>query len=73
MILRALPGDAPTALIQAIEDGCCIHYTRDENHCTPNPCPSGECCYHITSTNCGINETICIDVSCAEGNFSTGC
>lgn len=42
MILRALPADASPALIQAIEDGCCIHYTRDENHCTPNPCPRAE-------------------------------
>lgn len=73
MILRALPADAPPALIQAIEAGCCIHYTRDENHCTPDPCPTGSCCYHVVSTNCGIDETVCVGVSCAEGNFSTGC
>ncbi len=73
MILNALPTDAPAALVQAIENGCCIQYTRDENHCSPDPCPSGQCCYHIVSTGCDLNETICIDVSCAEGNFSTGC
>lgn len=73
MILKALPADAAPALVQAIEDGCCITYTRDEHHCTPDPCPTGSCCYHVVSTDCGINETVCVDVSCAEGNYTTGC
>jgi hypothetical protein len=73
MILNALPTDAPTALIDAIEAGCCTTYTRDENHCGSGGCGTGWCCYHVVSTACDINEVICINVSCAEGNFTTGC
>lgn len=73
MILNALPPDAPTALIDAIEAGCCTTYTRDENHCGSGGCGAGWCCYHVVSTACDINEVICINVSCAEGNFTTGC
>lgn len=73
MILNALPTDAPTALIDAIEAGCCTTYTRDENHCGLGGCGTGWCCYHVVSTACDINEVICINVSCAEGNFTTGC
>lgn len=72
MILNALPPDAPANLRTAIEDGCCITYTRDEGACNP-ACGSGFCCYHVVSKDCGIDEITCIEVSCAEGNFSTGC
>jgi hypothetical protein len=68
--LSALPADAPPGLVQAIADGCCITYTRDEGACTPS-CPSGQCCYHVTG--CGYNYIACIEVSCAKGNFTTGC
>ena len=73
MILNALPADAPTGLIEAIEAGCCTTYTRDENNCGSGGCGTGWCCYHVVSTACGINEVVCINVSCAEGNFTTGC
>jgi hypothetical protein len=72
MILNGLPPDAPQALIDAIEDGCCITYTRDEGQCG-GPCGTGWCCYHVVSSGCDINEVICVNVSCAEGNFTTGC
>ncbi|MGC9220102.1 MAG: hypothetical protein ACP5H2_01955 [Solirubrobacteraceae bacterium] len=73
MVLNAIPAGAPTGLREAIEAGCCITYTRDEHNCGPDSCPSGECCYHIQSTDCGIDYVTCLAVSCAEGNFSTGC
>jgi hypothetical protein len=73
MILNALPANAPPTLAAAIEAGCCITYTRDEHACGSSSCPSGYCCYHVTSTDCNINETVCVEVSCAEGNFTTGC
>jgi hypothetical protein len=73
MILNALPPNAPAGLQEAIEAGCCITYTLDEHHCGSNSCPSGECCYHIQSTNCGLDYVTCLGVSCAEGDFSTGC
>lgn len=38
MILNALPADAPTGLIEAIEAGCCTTYTRDENNCGSGGC-----------------------------------
>jgi hypothetical protein len=72
MILNALPPDAPPDIRAAIEAGCCIHYTRDVGHCGSG-CPSGSCCYRVVSTGCGINEVTCVEVSCAEGNFTTGC
>jgi hypothetical protein len=72
LVLNALPPDAPTGLAAAIESQCCITYTRDEGHCG-SPCPSGYCCYHVVSTGCGLDEVTCIEVSCAEGNFTTGC
>jgi hypothetical protein len=73
MILNALPADASASVTAAIEAGCCITYTRDEHHCGSSNCPTGACCYHIVSANCGINEIACVAVSCAEGNFTTGC
>jgi hypothetical protein len=73
MILNALPADISPNLANAIEAGCCITYTRDEHHCGSSNCPTGECCYHIVSNNCGIDEIACVAVSCAEGNFTTGC
>jgi hypothetical protein len=72
MILNALPADAPANLVAAIEAGCCTTYTRDEGHCNGS-CGTGYCCYHVVSTNCGIDDVACIQVSCAEGNFTTGC
>lgn len=72
MILNALPPDAPPSVVAAIQAGCCITYIRDENHCGA-PCGTGYCCYHLTSTSCGLNEITCVQVSCAEGNFTTGC
>lgn len=71
MVLNALPPGAPPSIAAAIEAGCCVHYTRDEGHC--GGCPSGSCCYHITSSGCGLDEITCVAVSCAEGNFTTGC
>ncbi len=73
MILNALPADAPAAIRQAIEAGCCVHYTLDEHNCGSSHCPSGQCCYHVTSSDCGVDYITCIEVSCAEGNYSTGC
>jgi hypothetical protein len=73
MVLNALPSDAPAGLREAIEAGCCITYTLDEHHCGNSSCPSGECCYHIQSTDCGLDYVTCLAVSCAEGDFSTGC
>lgn len=73
MILNALPPDAPAALRQAIEAQCCTTYTRDEGNCGSGGCGSGWCCYHVVSTACDIDEVVCINVSCAEGNFTTGC
>lgn len=73
MVLNALPADASPSVAAAIEAGCCITYTRDENHCGSGSCPSGSCCYHIVSSNCGLNEIACVTVTCAEGNFTTGC
>jgi hypothetical protein len=73
VVLNALPPDAPPALVAALEDGCCITYTLDEHHCGSGSCPSGYCCYHVVSTDCGINEVVCIEVGCDTGNFSTGC
>ncbi len=72
MVLNALPPDAPAVMRTAIEDQCCITYTRDEGHCGSG-CPSGSCCYHVVSKSCGLNEIACVEVSCAEGNFTTGC
>jgi hypothetical protein len=73
MVLNALPADASPDVSAAIEAGCCITYTRDEHHCGSGSCPTGSCCYHVVSTGCGLNEVICVEVSCAEGNFTTGC
>jgi hypothetical protein len=73
MILNGLPPDAPSNLAAAIEAGCCVTYTRDEDHCSSGPCPSGYCCYHVVSSGCGVDIVTCIEVSCAEGNFTTGC
>jgi len=73
MILNALPADAPAALVAAINAGCCITYTLDEHHCGSQSCPSGYCCYHVTSPGCNLDEIVCIEVSCAEGDFTTGC
>jgi hypothetical protein len=73
VVLKALPADAPPALVAAIEDGCCITYTLDEHNCGSGSCPSGYCCYHVVSTDCGINEVTCIEVGCDMGDFSTGC
>lgn len=72
MVLNSLSDDASAALKQAIASGCCIKYTRDEGHCSPK-CGSGWCCYHVTSSGCGLNEIECVNVSCAEGNFTSGC
>jgi hypothetical protein len=72
MVLNALGPNAPAGLSVAIQSGCCVHYTRDEGACG-SPCPSGSCCYHVTSTTCGLDSTGCVDVNCAEGNFTTGC
>lgn len=72
MILNSLPANAPAALTQALASGCCIKYTRDEGHCSPK-CGSGWCCYHVVSSGCGLNMVTCINVSCAEGNFTSGC
>lgn len=73
LVLKALPADAPPALVAAIEAGCCITYTLDEHNCGSGSCPSGYCCYHVVSTDCGINEVTCIEVGCDTGDFSTGC
>jgi len=73
MILNALPADVSPSLVAAIEAGCCITYTRDEGNCGSGGCGSGRCCYHVVSTACGTDQVMCIDVSCAEGNFTTGC
>jgi hypothetical protein len=74
MVLNALPPGEQTVRA-AIEAGCCLTYTRDEDRCGSGGCGSGACCYHVTgSGSCsGTNEIICVDVSCAEGNFTTGC
>lgn len=71
MVLNALPPGAD-AVRAAIEASCCITYTRDEGKCSP-ACGSGWCCYHVTSSDCGLNTIECIEISCAEGNFTTGC
>jgi hypothetical protein len=73
MILNALPADGPPSIAAAIEAGCCITYTLDEHECGSEHCPSGSCCYHVTSPACNIDEVECVAVSCAEGNFTTGC
>jgi hypothetical protein len=73
LILNALPADAPSALVTAIQNGCCTTYTLDEHHCGSGSCPSGYCCYHVVSTGCGINEVVCIEVGCDTGDFTTGC
>jgi hypothetical protein len=73
MILKALPADASPSIAAAIEAGCCITYTLDEHACGSEHCPSGYCCYQITSPACGIDEVQCVEVSCAEGDFTTGC
>lgn len=71
MVLNALPADAPADLRAAIESGCCMNYYRDEFHCGSGGCGPGWCCYHVVG--CGRDEVLCINVSCAEGNFSSGC
>jgi hypothetical protein len=73
MVLNALQADASPEIAQAIEAGCCLHYTRAEGQCGSGGCGNGSCCYHVTSTQCAIDETVCVKVSCAEGNFTTGC
>jgi hypothetical protein len=73
MILNALPTNAPPAIRAAIDAGCCVTYTLDEHHCGSGSCPSGYCCYHVVSTDCGLDEVACIEVGCSTGNFSTGC
>jgi hypothetical protein len=72
MVLNALPPDAQ-AIRAAIEAGCCVTYTRDEGHCGAGGCGTGECCYHVTSPACALDQVKCVAVSCAEGNFTTGC
>jgi hypothetical protein len=73
LLLKALPADVSPAVLQAIADGCCVTYTLDEHHCGSGSCPSGYCCYHIVSTDCGLNEVACVGVGCDTGDFSTGC
>jgi hypothetical protein len=72
-IRNALPADAPPSIAAAIDAGCCITYTLDEHACGSEHCPDGYCCYQITSPGCGIDEVQCVEVSCAEGDFTTGC
>lgn len=72
-VLRALPADASQALRDAIAAGCCVHYTVAEGQCVPGGCGTGRCCYHIVSTDCGLDEYQCLDYPCDTGNFSTGC
>lgn len=72
LVLKALPADVPAELVAAIESGCCTYYYRDEWHCG-GPCPTGSCCYHIVSYNCGIDIVACVEVNCSTGDFSTGC
>jgi hypothetical protein len=72
MVLNALPPDEQIVR-SAIENGCCLTYTRDEGHCSPS-CGAGSCCYHVVGSNgCTTNEVTCVAVGCATGNFTTGC
>ena len=71
-VLAALPPTASQALRHAIAAGCCVTYTVAEGHCTP-ACGSGACCFHVVSTDCGINSYECVNRSCDKGNFTTGC
>jgi len=75
MVLNALP-PGEQVVRAAIEATCCLTYTRDEGQCGSGGCGTGACCYHVTGSgggSCNVNEIICVDVSCAEGNFTTGC
>jgi hypothetical protein len=72
-VLTALPPGASQALRDAIASGCCTHYTVSEGDCGSGGCGSGKCCYHVVSTDCGINVYECVEVPCSTGNFSTGC
>lgn len=72
-VLKALPHDASQALRDALQATCCIHYTVSEGDCVAGGCGTGKCCYHVVSTNCGIDEYVCLDYPCDTGNFSTGC
>lgn len=73
MVLNALPAGEQTVRA-AIEAGCCLTYTRDEGHCGSGGCGTGACCYHVTgSGSCSVDTILCVDVACAEGNFTTGC
>jgi hypothetical protein len=72
-LLQALPPEASPALREAIESGCCIHYTVAEGMCGAGGCGTGSCCYHAVSTGCSINQYECLPYPCSKGNFSTGC
>lgn len=72
-LLAALPAGASPALREALQSGCCIHYTVAEGHCQAGGCGSGSCCYHVVSTGCDINLYECLPYPCSTGNFSTGC
>jgi hypothetical protein len=72
-VLQALPPEASPALREALQSGCCIHYTVSEGDCGSGGCGAGWCCYHAVSTGCGINEYTCVHVPCSTGNFSSGC
>jgi hypothetical protein len=71
--LKVLPPLASQALREAIQSGCCIHYTVAEGECQAGGCGNGRCCYHVVSTACSINEYMCLDLPCSTGNFSIGC
>ncbi|HEX3617105.1 MAG TPA: hypothetical protein VHU61_11240 [Solirubrobacteraceae bacterium] len=72
-VLKVLPSEASPALREALRSGCCTHYTVSEGDCRAGGCGTGNCCYHVVSTACGINEYTCVGVPCDTGNFSTGC
>jgi hypothetical protein len=72
-VLGALGPDASPALRSALGSNCCIHYTVAEGMCPGGSCGTGKCCYHVVSTDCGINNYECIAYPCSHGNFSTGC
>lgn len=68
------PGQAPlrsNGQILAVPAGCCFTCTIDENHCRPDPCPSGYCCYHCTGCGGSFNECLTVNgTGCATKSFT---
>lgn len=48
----------------------CVTCTYAPDHCSPDPCPAGHCCY-FCSGDCVINYYQCYDKTCATKTFPT--